>query len=81
MKGFFLKFVLFVSLLLTAQVAVSAMDPPELPDEILALDEQLQNGIDILYLGDSTLIYPTGEPTIPEILREMRTDYAIGDVA
>lgn len=57
------------------------MDPPELPDEILALDEQLQNGIDILYLGDSTLIYPTGEPTIPEILREMRTDYAIGDVA
>lgn len=81
MKSFLLKVILFILLLLTAQVVVSAMDPPELPPEILTLDDQLQKGIDILYLGDSTLIHPVGEPTIPDILRGLLANYTIGDVA
>ena len=68
-RDFFLKLVAFIAILLTIQVVVSAMHPPVLPEEILELDQQLQAGVDIVYFGDSTLIYPEGEPTIPEILR------------
>ena len=71
MRNFFLKLVIFVAILLTVQVVVSAMHPPELPEQILELDQQLQAGVDIVYFGDSTLIYPAGEPTIPEILRDL----------
>ncbi|HEX9922367.1 MAG TPA: lipase family protein [Anaerolineae bacterium] len=81
MMNFALKLTAFVAILLTMHVAVSAMDPPELPEEILALDRQLQEGVDIVYLGDSTLFYPVGEPTIPEILRSLVTNHTISDVA
>lgn len=81
MRNFFLKLIAFIAVLLTIQVAVSAMSPPTLPEEILALDQQLQDGVDILYFGDSTLIHPAGEPTIPEILRNLLPDHKIGDVA
>lgn len=81
MRNFFLKLMAFIALLLVAQVAVSAMVPPELPKEILALDQQLQAGVDTVYLGDSILIYPAGEPTIPEILRDLVPNHTIGDIA
>ncbi len=81
MRDFFLKLVAFIAILLTIQVVVSAMHPPELPEEILELDQQLQAGVDIVYFGDSTLIYPEGEPTIPEILRGLLPTHALGDVA
>jgi hypothetical protein len=57
------------------------MHPPELPEEIVALDQQLQKGADIVYFGDSILIHPAGEPTIPEILRSLVPHYTIGEVA
>ena len=69
MRSFFLKLIAFSIILLLLQAAVSAMAPPELPEEILMLDQQLQAGVDIVYFGDSTLIYPQEEPSIPEILR------------
>ena len=81
MRNFLLKLIAFIVVLTTIQVAVSAMNPPELPEEILALDQQLQAGVDTLYFGDSILIHPVGEPTIPEILRDLLPDYEIGDVA
>ncbi|MCL4294276.1 MAG: hypothetical protein KJ077_01040 [Anaerolineae bacterium] len=81
MRNFFLKLIAFIAILLTLQAAVSAMRPPELPPEILALDQQLQAGVDTVYFGDSILIYPEGEPTIPEILRGLLPNHAIGDVA
>jgi acetyl esterase/lipase len=81
MRSFFLKLIAFSIILLILQLAVSAMHPPELPEEILALEQQLRAGVDIVYLGDSTLIYPEGEPSIPEILRELLPNQKIGDVA
>lgn len=81
MRYFFLKLIAFIAILLTLQAAVSAMRPPELPPEILALDQQLQAGVDTVYFGDSILIYPEGEPTIPEILRGLLPTHTIGDVA
>src|SRR5262245_54998406 len=81
MRNFFLKLIAFIAILLTLQVAVSAMHPAELPKEILELDQQLQDGVDIVYLGDSTLIHPVGEPTIPEILRNLTPNHTIGAVA
>lgn len=81
MQRFFVKFMAFLAILLAIQVLVSILNPPELPEEIVALEQQIQAGVDILYLGDSTLIHPVGEPTIPEILRELVPDRTIGEVA
>lgn len=81
MRNFLLKLVAFGAVLLVMQLAVAAMHPPELPEEIVILDQQLQAGVEVVYLGDSTLIHPEGEPTIPEILRELVPNYKIGDVA
>ena len=81
MRSFFLKLISFGIILLILQAAVSAMHPPELPEQILALEQQLRAGVDIVYLGDSTLIYPEGEPTIPELLRDLIPNHTVGDVA
>ncbi|MCK6624027.1 MAG: alpha/beta fold hydrolase [Anaerolineae bacterium] len=81
MRNFFLKLAAFSAILLTIQVVVSAMYPPELPTEILSLDQQLQAGVNVVYLGDSTLIHPLGEATIPEILRGLLPNHRLGDVA
>jgi hypothetical protein len=80
-RKFFLKLTIFMAILLALQVAVSTVYPPELPAEILALDRQLQAGVDTIYLGDSILIYPLGELTLPEILRGLVPDHTLGDVA
>lgn len=81
MRNFFLKLITFVALLLTLQAAVSAIRPPKLPQEILALDQYLQADVDLIYLGDSILIYPAGEPTIPEMLQGLLPNHTMGAVA
>jgi predicted esterase len=81
MRNFLLKLIAFITILLTIQAAVSAVYPPALPKEILELDQQLQAGVDTIYLGDSILIHPLGEPTLPEILRSLIPNHTIGSVA
>lgn len=81
MKSFFLKLFLIAAAVLTVQVLISALYPPELPAEILRLEQHLQSGDDIIFLGDSTLIYPTGEVTTGEILQEFLPEQTIGQVA
>lgn len=81
MRNFFLKLIAFTALLFTLQAIASVIRPPKLPQEILALDQHLQAGVDTVYLGDSILIYPPGEPTIPEMLRGLLPDHTIGAVA
>ncbi|HXW01312.1 MAG TPA: hypothetical protein VEC93_23075, partial [Anaerolineae bacterium] len=81
MRNFFLKLIAFITILLTIQLAVSAVYPSALPKEILELDQQLQAGVDTIYLGDSILIHPLGEPTLPEILRSLIPNHRIGSVA
>jgi hypothetical protein len=44
-------------------------------------DRYLAEGVDVLYLGDSTLMLPVGEVTTGEILQELLPDRTIGQVA
>ncbi|MBN2393700.1 MAG: hypothetical protein JXR84_23410, partial [Anaerolineae bacterium] len=52
-----------------------------LPAEIVQFDRYLEQGVDVLYLGDSTLLLPFGEVTTGEILQELLPDRRIGQVA
>lgn len=81
MKVFFLKLLLFVAALLTMQMVGASLYPPDLPDEILQLDRHLRNGADIIFLGDSTVIYPAGEVSTAEILQEFQPQHTVGQVA
>jgi len=81
MKPFLVKLLLFVIAVCLLQLAISALYPPHLPDEILQLDRYLQDDTDIIYFGDSTLIYPVGEVTTGEILQELLPEQTIGQVA
>ncbi|MCB9100547.1 MAG: alpha/beta fold hydrolase [Anaerolineales bacterium] len=81
MKPLLLKLLLFVTLLFILQLAVTALYPPHLPDEISQLDRYLQDDTDIIYFGDSTLIYPVGQVTTGEILQEMVPEQTIGQIA
>lgn len=81
MKALAVKFIIFVVVLLSLQTTVAALFPPALPEEILELEQQLDQGVDIVYLGDSTLTYPLGEVTTADILQEQLPDYTVGEVA
>lgn len=81
MKALALKFLIFFSVLLSLQTTVAALYPPALPEEILKLDQQLDQGLDLIYLGDSTLTYPVGEVTTAEILQEQLPEYSVGEIA
>ena len=71
MKRFVAKLGAFVLLLVVGQLLVSAAFPPQVPREVLRLEEHLQDGADVIYVGDSTLTYPVGEVTTGELLQEM----------
>ena len=81
MKVFFIKLLLFVAALLSMQMVGATLYPPDLPDEILQLDRHLRNGADIIFLGDSTMIYPAGEVSTAEILQEFQPLRIVGQVA
>jgi dienelactone hydrolase len=68
-------------LLALLQVVVSIAFPVEIPPEVLRIEEYRSDQVDVLYLGDSTLIHPVGEPTIGEILQEMLPDHTVGELA
>jgi hypothetical protein len=72
MKPFFTKLAIFLGILLVLQVGVSMLYPPDLPDEILQMERYLQNGVDIIYLGDSTVTYPVGEVTTADLENKVR---------
>lgn len=75
------KITAFLLLLVSAHGAISIIFPVSLPEEIVRLDRYLAEGVDVLYLGDSTLMLPVGEVTTGEILQELLPDRDIGQVA
>ncbi|MCB0197200.1 MAG: hypothetical protein KDJ65_34960, partial [Anaerolineae bacterium] len=81
MKTFFIKLLIFLVVVVVLQVTASAIYPPDLPAEIAQLDHYLYSGADVIYLGDSTLMYPLGEVTTGDILQEDLPDHTIGEVA
>ncbi len=75
------KVTAFLLLLASAHGAISIIFPVPLPDEIVRFDRYLDEGVDVLYLGDSTLMLPVGEVTTGEILQELLLDRDIGQIA
>lgn len=80
MKSLF-KVLIFLIVLALLHVLVSILFPAPLPDEIVQFDRYLTQGVDLLYLGDSTLVLPAGEVTTGEILQELLPDRQIGQTA
>jgi hypothetical protein len=76
-----LKIPVFMLLLALGHGVVSMLFPPSLPAEIVEFDRYLAEGVDVLYLGDSTLMLPVGEVTTGEILQELLPDRRIGQIA
>ena len=75
------KVTAFLLLLVSAHGAISIIFPAPLPDEIVQFDRYLEEGVDVLYLGDSTLVLPAGEVTTGEILQELLPDRHIDQIA
>jgi pimeloyl-ACP methyl ester carboxylesterase len=76
-----LKIPVFILLLFLAHGAISILFPVSLPAEIEQFDRYLEEGVDVLYYGDSTLVLPAGEVTTGEILQELLPDLRVGQVA
>lgn len=81
MKLLAAKLLLFLGLLLAGQVGLANLYPGEVPEEILTFEQYLRDGVDILYFGDSTLWYPRGSQTIPQMLQELLPEATIGEVS
>ena len=75
------RLLLFLLLLLVAHSVVSLAFPAQLPTEVLEFDRYLDEGVDVLYLGDSTLLLPVGGVTTGEILQELLPEQKIGQIA
>jgi len=71
----------FLVLLLVVHGGISILFPASLPAEIVQFDRYLAQGVDLVYLGDSTLMLPVGEVTTGEILQELLPDRRVGQVA
>jgi len=76
-----LKASVFLVLLVVVHSGITMLFPPPLPAEIVQFDRYLSQGVDVLYLGDSTLILPLGEVTTGEILQELLPDRDVEQVA
>ena len=71
----------FLVLLVVVHSGISMLFPASLPAEVVQFDRYLAQGVDLLYLGDSTLLLPVGEVTTGEILQELLPDRRVGQVA
>ena len=76
-----IKIPVFIILLVVVHSGISMLFPASLPAEIVQFDRYLEQGVDVLYLGDSTLLLPVGEVTTGEILQELLPDRRVGQVA
>jgi pimeloyl-ACP methyl ester carboxylesterase len=76
-----LKASVFLVLLVVVHGGISILFPASLPAEIVQFDRHLAEGVDLVYLGDSTLMLPVGEVTTGEILQELLPDRRVGQVA
>ncbi|MCB0081790.1 MAG: hypothetical protein KDE47_12705, partial [Caldilineaceae bacterium] len=81
MKPFLAKLAILLPLLLILQLLVGFLYPMEVPAEILQFQRHLENKVDILYFGDSTVWYPRGVQTTPQMLQEYLPEHTVGEVS
>ena len=71
MRRFWVKLLGLLLLLLAGQLGIGYFYPTELAEPILRFQALLDQGADIIYLGDSTLWHPTGSQTTAAMLQEL----------
>lgn len=71
MHRFFIKLLLLLFLFLAAQTVVAYFYPAAIPEPVTRFQTLLDEGMDILYFGDSTLWHPTGTQTTASMLQEL----------
>ncbi len=81
MKSFLIKLAILLPLLLLLQLLTGFLYPMEIPAEIVQFQEHLENRVDILYFGDSTVWYPRGTQTTPQMVQEYLTDRTVGELS
>jgi len=81
MKPFLLKLAVLLTLLLLLQVGVALLYPFTVPAEIGQFEQSLEERVDILYLGDSTLWHPLGSQTTAQMLQEYFPASTVGELS
>jgi hypothetical protein len=81
MKPFLTKLATLLVLLLLLQLLVGFLYPMAIPAEILQFQHYLENEVDILYFGDSTVRYPRDSQTTPQMLQEYFAERTVGEVS
>ncbi|MCE7984599.1 MAG: hypothetical protein DYG89_25785 [Caldilinea sp. CFX5] len=81
MRRFLVKFLLLLLLLLAGQGLVGYFYPAPIPEPILHFQALLDQGVEILYFGDSTLWHPEGSQTTAAMLQELLPDRRIGELS
>lgn len=81
MRRFFIKLLLLLLFFLAAQAVVAYFYPAEVPEPIVRFQSLLDEGIDILYLGDSTLWHPVGTQTTASMVQELLPDRRVSELS
>lgn len=81
MKPFLLKLMTLLTLLLLLQVGVALIYPFAVPAEILQFEQYLDERVDILYFGDSTVWHPLGSQTTAQMLQEYFPDRTVAELS
>lgn len=81
MKPFLVKLATLLLLLFLLQLLAGFLYPMEIPAEILQFQQHLENQVDILYFGDSTLWYPRNTQTTAQMLQEYLADRTVGEIS
>ncbi len=81
MKSFLIKLAILLPLLFLLQLLAGFLYPMEIPAEIVQFQQHLENRVDILYFGDSTVWYPRGAQTTPQMVQEYLTDRTVGELS
>ena len=81
MRRFLLKFLILLALLLVGQSVVAYIYPASVPEAIVHFQTLLDEQVDVIYMGDSTLWHPTGSQTTAAMLQELLPNQTIGELS
>ena len=81
MRRFLLKMLVLLILLLVVQGMVAYVYPASVPETIVHFQRLLDEQVDTIYMGDSTLWHPAGSQTMASILQELLPNQRIGELS
>jgi hypothetical protein len=81
MRRFLVKFLFLLLLLLTGQGLVGYFYPAPIPEPILHFQALLDQDVELLYFGDSTLWHPEGSQTTAAMLQELLPGRKVGELS